>query len=144
MWYSYATVRVVPRVERGEFLNVGVIVFAREQGFLAGRVEVDAARLLALAPDLDVGPVDRHLRTMLSVCAGEADGGPVAALPAAERFHWLVAPRSTVIQMSPVHVGRADDPALALEELMAELVRPASAAPGAGPAYRPDYEGAGA
>jgi hypothetical protein len=123
VWYSYATIRVVPRVERGEFLNVGVILFAREQDFLDTRIEVDSARLCALAPDLNVAVVERHLRTFADICAGDARGGPIAALPAPERFHWLVAPRSTIIQTSPVHVGQSEDPARAIDELLVGLVR---------------------
>ncbi len=127
VWYSYATVRVVPRVERGEFLNVGVILFAREQDFLRAHIEVDRERLHALAPDLNITLLEPHLRAFEAICAGDPSGGPVAALPPPERFHWLVAPRSTIIQISPVHVGRCDDPAQALDELLEELVRPALA-----------------
>jgi len=108
---------VVPRVERGEFLNVGVILFAREQDFLAACIELDAGRLLGLAPGLDVAVVERHLRTFADICAGDARGGPVAALPPPERFHWLVAPRSTMVQTSPVHVGLCADPRPALDAL---------------------------
>jgi hypothetical protein len=124
VWYSYAIVRVVPRVERGEFLNVGVILFAREQQFLEARIEVNPERLRALAPDLDIATIERHLRTFIQICQGDREGGPVAALPPPERFHWLVAPRSTIIQTSPVHVGQSDDPARALETLLVDLVRP--------------------
>jgi len=127
VWYSYATVRVVPRVERGEFVNVGVILFAREQEFLDARIELDRERLQALAPELDVDLVERHLKTFEDICAGRANGGPVAALPAPERFHWLVSPRSTMIQTSPVHVGRSEEPSLALEDVLARLVRAPSA-----------------
>lgn len=130
MWYSYAVVRVVPRVERGEFLNVGVVLFGREQGFLEARFEMDAARLRSLAPDVDLATVARHLATFQAVCQGEPAGGPIAALPPPERFHWLVAPRSTVIQTSPVHAGRSDDLHRALNELLNEFVRPVGRGPG--------------
>lgn len=131
MWYSYAIVRVVPRVERGEFLNVGAVVFGREGPFLRARIDLEPARLALLDPDVDVGTVERHLQTFLAICEGRDQGGPLAALPAPERFHWLVAPRSTIIQTSPVHVGRTDDPDAALETLMRELVRaPGSQTPG--------------
>jgi hypothetical protein len=123
VWYSYATIRVVPRVEREEFINVGVILFAREQRSVAARVELDRARLANLAPELDVELVERHLRTFLEISDGNPSGGPVAALPAPERFHWLVAPRSTMIQTSAVHVGRGDDLEQALNELLDDLVR---------------------
>jgi hypothetical protein len=124
VWYSYAIVRVVPRVERGEFLNVGVVLFGREQEFLGAKIEVDEQRLLSLAPDVDLATVERHLATFQAICDGDSSGGPIAALPAPERFHWLVAPRSTMIQTSPVHVGRSDEPARALDDLLAEFVRP--------------------
>jgi hypothetical protein len=127
VWYSYAIVRVVPRVERGEFLNVGVVLFAREQSFLGARFELDAERLLSLASDVDLATVERHLATFLAICNGEPLGGPIAALAAPERFYWLVAPRSTMIQTSPVHVGRSDDLGAALEDLLVEFVRPPAA-----------------
>ena len=123
MWYSYAVVRVVPRVERGEFLNAGVVLFSPEQDFLGARFEVDTERLRSLAPDVDLAAVERHLATFQAICAGEPAGGPIAALPKPDRFHWLVAPRSTIIQTSPVHVGRSQAPNEALEDLLAEFVR---------------------
>ena len=126
-WYSYAIVRVVPRVERGECINVGVVLFAPTRRFLDARIELDPARLRALAPDVDVGLVQRHLRTFEAICAGRPEGGPVAGLPRSDRFHWLTAPRSTIIQTSAVHVGWAEEPAAALEELLAAFVRPPAA-----------------
>jgi|SRR5712691_9022498 len=129
-WYSYAIIRVVPRVERGEFLNVGVVLFAREQEFLGTRIEVDPRRLLNLAANLDLGAVDRHLATFQAITDGLPGGGPIAALPPPERFHWLVSPRSTIIQTSPVHVGRSADPAKALEDLLDEFVRPVGSGSG--------------
>jgi len=130
VWYSYAIIRVVPRVERGEFLNVGVVLFAREQEFLGARIEADPRRLLGLAANLDLGAVERHLATFQAITDGVPAGGPIAALPPAERFHWLVSPRSTMIQTSPVHVGRSADPARALEDLLEEFVRPVSSSSG--------------
>jgi hypothetical protein len=127
-WYSYAIVRVVPRVERGEFLNVGVVLFSRELDFLGARFDVDEQRLRSLAPWVDLASVERHLATFEAICAGASAGGPIAALPKPERFHWLVAPRSTMIQTSPVHVGRSQDPDRALEDLLDELVRLPSSA----------------
>lgn len=123
VWYSYAAVRVVPRVERGEFVNVGVLLFARTARFLAARLEPDESRLLAIAPDLDLAAVERHLASFAAVCAGLPTGGPIARLPPSERFHWLTAPRSTIIQTSPVHVGQCADPRAALDDLLAALVR---------------------
>ncbi len=130
-WYSYATIRVVPRVERGECLNAGVVLFARTRDYLAARVELDIARLRALAPEVDTDQIARHLHTFQAVADGADEGGPIAALPPAERFHWLTSPRSTVIQTSPVHVGRCDDPEAALEALLDRYVRPP--APQSGP-----------
>ena len=124
MWYSYAIVRVVPCVERGEFLNVGVVLFSRELDFLGARFEVDENRLRSLAADVDIPTVERHLATFRAICNGEPSGGPIAALPKPERFHWLVAPRSTMIQTSPVHVGRSQDAERALEDLLQEFVWP--------------------
>ena len=123
-WYSYAVIRVVPRVERGERVNVGVILFAAELEYLDARIELDAARVRALAPEADLPLIERHLRTFLAISAGEPTGGPMAELAPSERFHWLTAPRSTVIQTSPVHVGRASDPSAALEDLLDDFVRP--------------------
>jgi Protein of unknown function (DUF3037) len=122
-WYSYALVRVVPRVERGEFLNVGVVVFSRELDYLGARFEVDEARLRSLAPDADLALVRRHLAVFQAICEGLEAGGPIAALPKPERFHWLVAPRSTMIQTSPVHVGRSQNVERALEDLLNAFVR---------------------
>jgi hypothetical protein len=124
VWYSYAAIRVVPRPERGEFVNVGVVLFARTARFLEARVELDRARLRAFAPWLDLAPVERHLATFVAVAAGAPDAGPIAALAPSERFHWLTAPRSTVIQPAPVHSGRCADPRIALDGLLAALVRP--------------------
>lgn len=103
--FDYAVVRVVPRVERGEFINAGVIVFCLEQKFLAARVVVDEPRLRALWPEIDVELVRRHLEAIPKVAAGDAAAGPIAKLSLRERFHWLVSPRSTIIQVSPVHTG---------------------------------------
>jgi hypothetical protein len=128
VWYSYTIVRVVPRVERGEFLNVGAVIFGREQELLKARVEVDVGRLRSLAPDVDVAAVERHLAMFQAICEGSPAGGPIATLPPPERFHWLVSPRSTMIQTSPVHVGRSAEPDAALEDLIAEFVRPTSQA----------------
>ena len=124
--YEYAVIRVVPRVERGEFVNAGVVLFCRTRRFLGARVELDRDRLAALAPDLDldVDAIQRRLDLILLVCAGDPAAGPIAQLPQAERFGWLVAPASTVVQPSPVHTGLCDDPAAALDDLFETMVRP--------------------
>ena len=121
--FEYALVRVVPRVERGECVNVGVVLFVRERRYLAARIEVDRARLLALAPDLDLALVEQHLATFLAICDGRPEGRPLADLPPAERFHWLTAPRSTIIQTAPAHVGQTADPAAELDRLLDAYVR---------------------
>lgn len=123
MWYSYAIIRVMPRVERGECINVGAVLFARTHRFLAARLDLDAARLRALDPAADLALIERHLENFLAICAGDPAGGPLAALPFSERFHWLTAPRSTIIQTSPVHTGQCADPQVALEDLLAAYVR---------------------
>lgn len=122
--YSYATVRVVPRVDREEFLNVGVILFSAELRFLAARISFEEERLLTLWPTLDLVSVRRHLETIPRICAAAADGGTIAKLAHKERFHWLTAPRSTIVQVSPVRSGLTEDPAASLAHLMRELVLP--------------------
>ena len=120
--FSYAVVRVVPRIEREEFVNVGVILFCAERRWLGCRLARASDRLRALAPGLDATEIERHLEALRAVCAGDPAAGPIAALSASERFHWLVAPRSTAIQTSAVHAGVAEDPAAALAHLYATLV----------------------
>jgi hypothetical protein len=121
--YDYALIRVVPRVERGEFLNAGVVLSSKSGDFLQARIELDEARLLALAPGLDLEAVRRHLAAFPAICAGGAEAGPIGRLPKRERFHWLTAPRSTMIQTSPVHTGRCSDAAAMLERLLDTMVR---------------------
>jgi hypothetical protein len=125
--FSYAIIRVVPRVERGECFNAGVVLFCRQREFLAVRVALDEDRLRALAPDLNADELRAHLGALVKVADGDRDGGPVAALPQSERFGWLVAPSSTVLQPSTVHTGLSDDPRRTLDELFRELVEPVSA-----------------
>ena len=120
--FQYALLRVVPRIERGERINAGVVLFARRRGFLAARVRLDEGRLRAIAPDVDAGPLQRQLEAIGRVAAGEASAGPIAQLPQSERFSWIVAPSSTAIQPSPVHMGVCGEPAETLERLFAELV----------------------
>jgi hypothetical protein len=120
--FDYAVLRVVPRVEREEFVNAGVILFSLSQHFLGARTRVDEKRLLALWPGLDLDVVRQHLDAFVKVCEGSADAGPIARLSQRERFHWMVAPRSTVIQVSPVHSGLCDSPDVALDRLFQQLV----------------------
>jgi hypothetical protein len=122
--FAYAILRVVPRVERGEQLNAGVVLFCRRRGFLAVRAGLDERRLAALAPDLDPAVVRAHLDALVRIAAGDPAGGSVAALAPSERFGWLVAPSSTMIQPSPVHTGICDDPQAMLDRLVDELVAP--------------------
>lgn len=120
--FQYAVVRVVPQIDRAEFMNVGVIVFCRTRRFLEARVALDPRRLQALSPGLDLEAVAAHLDARVRIAAGDPDAGPVAALPQSERFHWLAAPSSTVIQASPTHSGLCDDPDETLAHLMRTLV----------------------
>ncbi len=122
--FEYAVVRVVPRVERGEYFNAGVIVWCRSAQWLGARVALDHARLAALAPDADVPMLLGHLESIEKIAAGGADSGPIGKLEPRERFAWLVAPRSTVIQISDVHEGMCEDPAKALDHLFETLVMP--------------------
>lgn len=121
--FQYAILRVIPRVERGESLNAGVVLFSRRHGFLAARTELDAAALAALSPGCDPAEVRMHLETLERVAAGDPAGGPIAALDPSERFHWLTAPSSTIVQASPVHTGLTADPGAELDRLFATLVR---------------------
>jgi Protein of unknown function (DUF3037) len=121
--FQYAIVRVVPRVERGECLNAGVVMLCRPRRFLAAKVGLDEARLRAIAPNADPATILPHLRAIERIAAGDPSAGPLSQLTAAERFHWLVAPSSTVIQPSEVHTGLCEDPAEELEHLFESLVR---------------------
>jgi hypothetical protein len=127
--YEYAVVRVVPRVDREEFVNAGIVVFCLERGFLAARIELDKDRGRALAPDADLAVIEEHLRAIPSIAAGGEGSGPIGRLPPRERFRWLVAPRSTVVQTSAVHAGLCEDPSRVLEELVERMVRRAPSDP---------------
>jgi len=120
--FAYALLRVVPSIDRGERLNVGVVVFCRQRDFLDLRAHVDEARLAALAPDLDPEPVRSRLRALAEVLGGDPVAGALGRLPASERFGWIVAPTSTILQPSAVHTGLTDDPRAALDRLFAQLV----------------------
>ncbi|MDX6503195.1 MAG: hypothetical protein QOE29_320 [Gaiellaceae bacterium] len=120
--FSYAVYRIVPRVERGERINVGVVVFSRPLGFLAVRTEFDAERLAALWPELDLESVRPHLDALERIAAGDPSAGPIAGLDLTARFHWLVSPSSTIIQPSHVHTGLCADPVRELDKLFESLV----------------------
>jgi hypothetical protein len=121
--YDYAIVRVVPRVERGEFINAGIIVSCDVERILLGAVELDQHALMTLDPGVDIDTVREALAAILLICAGGENAGPIGKLSARERFHWLVAPKSTIVQTSPVHTGQCKDPAAALDHLMKTMVR---------------------
>ena len=121
--YDYAVIRVVPRVERQEFVNAGVILWCQERDFIEARIELDETRVRMLDPAVDIEAVRRHLASFAIICAGGADAGPIGRLPKRERFDWLVAPRSTIIQTSAVHSGRCTDPSETMDRLLETMVR---------------------
>lgn len=127
--FEYAVLRLVPRIEREEFINVGVVLHAPTARFLGCQLDLDRARLRALDPGgtVDADAVAAHLQGLCDVCSGAAAGGPIARLSASERFHWLVAPRSAALQVSAVHAGVSSDPAATLRNLYSALVAPLSA-----------------
>ena len=120
--FDYAVIRIVPFTEREEFFNAGVIVFCPQRKFLEARTYLDRRKLLALAPQLEAGEVEQRLESVVKICAGDQAAGPIARLSQRARFHWLVAPRSTLIQVSPVHSGICDEPEPVLERLFREQV----------------------
>jgi Protein of unknown function (DUF3037) len=121
--YDYAVVRVVPRVERGEFLNAGVVLSCDIEKILRAAIELDQKALLALDANIDLDLVIKTLASIPAICAGGEGAGPIGKLSARERFHWLVSPKSTIVQMSPVHTGQCGDVDAALEHLMNSMVR---------------------
>ena len=122
--YDFAVLRVVPRVHLGAFVNVGVVMHARTAEFLALRVLTEVDRLRARLPEVDADLLVRYLRSCEAICAGDPAAGPVALAPPSERFHWLTAPRSDVLQSSPIHEGVCADPVLELEKLYGSYVEP--------------------
>ena len=122
--FQYALIRVVPDIARGESLNVGVVLLCRTKRFLGARVALDEGRLAAIAPGLAPDDVRPHLDAIVRIAAGDPDGGPIARLALAERFHWLVAPASTILQASEAHTGLCHDPATQLDLLFDRLVAP--------------------
>ena len=122
--YDYAVIRVVPRVEREEFVNVGAVVSCPSRGFLEARIELDPARVLALDPAADIEAIRTHLDSIPVICRGGPAAGAIGELSPRERFRWLTAPRSTVIQFSAAHTGRCEDPEALLARLLETMVRP--------------------
>lgn len=120
--YEYAVIRVLPRVEREEFINVGVIVYCQELSYLRAECSIDESRLTAFAGGSDLDEVREHLGSICRICSGSEDSGPIGKMPLGERFRWLTAPRSTVVQTSAVHTGLTRDPEATLERLLAQLV----------------------
>lgn len=120
--YEYAVLRIVPRVEREEFLNTGVILYCKDMRFLQTIITIDTNRILALCPQLDIPEIEAHLNAFEQICAGNPKAGPIARLDMPSRFRWLTATRSTVIQSSKVHPGLCNDPLAALQKLHAQLV----------------------
>ena len=121
--YEYAVIRIVPKVEREEFLNVGIILFCKKHDFLQAIYLLEPARLAAFSCDLPLEELDSYLQTWVKICAGTAEGGPIGELPTASRFRWLTATRSTVVQTSKVHPGFCHDPAATLAHLYSTLVQ---------------------
>ena len=121
--FEYAIVRVVPRVERGEGFNAGIVMLSRAGRFLGARTALDEALLAAMSPDCDPEAIRDHLASIELIAAGDPTAGPIAALSAPERFHWLVSPSSTVIEAGPVHTGLTTDPPATLDHLFRTLVR---------------------
>src|SRR5258708_36816397 len=116
--YDYAIIRIVPYVERGECMNVGIILFCRTRRFLGMLTHLDPQRLAAFAPGLDFALIQDYLDRLSLICAGDKESGPIGQLSQSERFHWLVSPRSTIIQISPVHSGLCSHPQAALQHLL--------------------------
>ena len=121
--FEYAIVRLVPCVEREEFVNVGVVVYCREKGFLRSAFELNENRVRAICSDVDIAEIREHLRSFEQICTGGESAGPIGKLPAGERFRWLTAPRSTIVQTSPVHTGLSTDVNETLETLLGKMVR---------------------
>jgi hypothetical protein len=120
--FEYAVIRVVPRVEREEFLNVGVILYCSSQRFLKTEFQLNKNRLVAFSPDLDIDEIECRLKAFKQVCTGGKDGGPIGKLAIASRFRWLIAARSTIVQTSPVHPGLCVDAGETMERLYNQLV----------------------
>jgi hypothetical protein len=123
--YEYAVIRIMPRVEREEFLNVGVVLYCAGKKFLEAKYRIDEERLTAFCGSCDIPETEEYLRAFVRICRGEGDAGPISLLPAAARFRWLTATRSTIVQTSKVHPGFCEDPGEMLEKLFVDLVESA-------------------
>jgi len=120
--FEYAVIRLIPRVEREEFLNVGIVLYCRSQKFLRASFELNQKRIESFYPEFQLPNLTEHLRVFEAICSGDSHAGAIGKLPIQERFRWLTAPRSTILQTSPVHTGLCDDPEVMLEHLMQKLV----------------------
>ena len=121
--YDYAVIRVVPKVDREEFINAGIILSCEEKDFLAAKIEIDEKRLKALAPDFDIETARTHLDAIYTICAGGKEAGKIGESSQRQRFHWLTSPKSTIIQISPVHSGYCKDPGETLKHLFEKMVK---------------------
>ena len=121
--YEYAVIRVLPRVDREEFINVGLILYCAQANFLRADCSIDNGRLKGFAREVDLSDINEHLDSVCRICSGGNDAGPIGKLSLGERFRWLTAPRSTVVQTSPVHTGLTNDPERTLKELVEKLVK---------------------
>jgi hypothetical protein len=131
--FAYTVLRAVPRVERGEFINIGVVLFCREKRYLGAKVGLDRARLAAIAPDCDPEEIQAQLDAIVRVSHGDAEAGPIARLSKSERFHWISSPHSTIVQRSEPHTGLTDDPSATLDRLFRDLVLAPRSNAAAGP-----------
>ena len=121
--FEYSVIRLVPCVDRGEFVNVGVILYCPDEQFLRSAIEINHDRVRSICPTIDFREVSQHLNAVEKICEGGKEAGPIGSLPTGERFRWLTAPRSTIVQSSPVHTGICSDPVDTIEKLMAKMVR---------------------
>ena len=121
--FEYAVVRLVPCVEREEFVNVGIILYCPQQQFIRSAFVIDESRIRAICSDVDIGEVKEHFRSFEQICIGGESAGPIGLLPAGERFRWLTAPRSTIVQTSPTHTGLTADAEETLEHLLTKMVK---------------------
>jgi hypothetical protein len=121
--FEYAVVRLVPCVDRGEFLNVGIVLYCAQHKFLRAEFDLNEPRLIALCPEADITEINEHLDAFARICEGGDEAGPIGKLPPGERFRWLTAPRSTIVQTSPVHTGLSSDAAETLDGLITKMVR---------------------